>query len=86
MLFVNIVIPQIYNSRGFSSDIQLVAWTFYLVKSLGGDMGVDFSCFGTFVSQQAVDITQVGSVFKQMRARHQVANECQSGSTLGWFL
>jgi hypothetical protein len=48
------------------SYIQIVQKTFYLVKSFGGDMGINLGSFWTFMPQKALDVPQVGSSFRQM--------------------
>ena len=46
--------------------VQTVQRAFDLVKSLGGHMRVYFRCFGAAVSEQALEIAQVGALLQQV--------------------
>jgi len=49
--------------------VQTVDRAFNLVKSFSGNMSVYFRCFGTAVSEQALDVAQVGALLQQVRGK-----------------
>ncbi len=55
----------IYDANS-DSDIYIFDRRFYLLEALGADMCVYLRCFGAFVSQEFLDYSEVGTLFKQV--------------------